>query len=332
MGDKVQPQGSRLGMVIALVLAVLLAAGVIGAAKIVQDRAARQPVALSSPEMPDDDSPACADLVGRLPDRLGGLVRAGLADPTPAGAAVWRDSLDDRVTLRCGASVPVQYTEMAKTEDVEGVEWLKVSDGAAGTDLVTWYSVGRSPIVAVTANDSHADSLPAISEAMGPDAGDGPEPNPLPLADLAAPHDDGVCSGFNGTLPEDLGEFHRVPDADLPEDSRGLAVWTDHTGQLVTARCGVAEPPAYAGTDKPLTQVGDIVWFNDPNHTTGVTGVYYAMGRERFVAVHVPMAQASGLLPAFSEVIANTLKNTAPSEEHSQAPAPADAAAPAAGS
>ncbi|WP_448851047.1 DUF3515 domain-containing protein [Corynebacterium sp. 335C] len=316
MGDKVQPKGNRLGMVVALVLAVLLAAGVIGGAKIVQDNAARQPVALSSPEMPEDDNPKCAELLDRLPDRLDGLVRAPLADPAPQGAAVWRDSLDDRVTLRCGAPVPVQFTPLAETEEIGGVQWLAVGDGAPGSELTTWYSVGRTPVVAVTADADHRDDLEDISKAMGPDAdaGGAPEPHALPLADLAAPHDDDRCTAFRDALPAELGEFRRL-EGDAAGSVPGLVAWADGTGQLVTARCGVEEPDGYEGTDKPLTQVGEIVWFNEPAETTGVTGTYFALGRERFVAVHVPMAQASGLLPAFSDVISATLANTAPSEE-----------------
>lgn len=314
MGENVQAQGNRRRAGIALALAVLLTLGVIIGAKLFQDDQARNPVMLSSPEMPDDDSPKCAELLERLPDRVDGLVRAELADPAPTGAAVWRNTADERVTLRCGASVPVQYTELSATEEVDGVKWIRVDDTTAGSELATWFSVGRTPVVALTAESSRADAINDLSEAMLPDSeiGDAPAPNPVPLTDLAADEADDRCSALMAALPTEIGERTRVEDADLPE---GSMVWADERGNLISLRCGVDAPPGYEDTEEQLTQINDIVWFAEPSLSSGDVGTWFAMGRERFVAVHLPVGEASGVLPAFSDIIAANLENISPSEE-----------------
>lgn len=301
-------------MAIALALAVLLVIGVIAGAKVLQDRQARQPVLLSSLEMPDDDSPVCADLLGRLPDRVTGLVRAELADPAPQGAAVWRNTNDDRVTLRCGAPVPTQYTELSVLEEIDGVKWMRINDSTEGSDLVTWFAVGRTPVVAVTADADRSEAIGQLSEALLPDAdvGDAPAANPIPLMNLAAPDADARCSALLAALPPELAGRTRVTDADLPE---GGMAWSDDTGDVITLRCGVDEAPGYENTTDQLTQINDIVWFSEPSMSGGLTGTWYALGRERFVAVHLPVGEASSLLPAFSDVISANLANVAPSEE-----------------
>ncbi|HHT31795.1 MAG TPA: DUF3515 domain-containing protein [Corynebacterium sp.] len=314
MGENVQAQGNRRRAGIALALAVLLTLGVIIGAKLFQDDQARNPVSLSAPDMPDDDSPKCAELLDRLPDRLDGLVRAELAEPAPIGAAVWRNTADERVTLRCGASVPVQYTDLSVTEEHDGVKWVRINDTTEGSTLATWFAIGRTPVVAVTADASRADAIPGLSEAMLPDSevGDAPAPNPVPLTDLAADEADDRCSALMAALPTEIGERKRVEDADLPA---GSMVWADGIGNLISLRCGVDAPAGYADTEEQLTQINDIVWFSEPSLSSGDVGTWYAMGRERFVAVHLPVGEASGVLPALSEIISANLKNISPSEQ-----------------
>lgn len=149
---------------------------------------------------------------------------------------------------------------------------------------------------------------------MLPDSevGDAPVPNPVPLTDLTADEADERCSALLAALPSKIGERTRVDDADLPA---GSMVWVDDRGSIVSLRCGVGEPEGYADTEEQLTQINDIVWFAEPSMSFGYVGTWYAMGRERFVAVHLPVAEASGVLPAFSDIIAANLENTSPSEE-----------------
>ncbi len=314
MGENVQAQGSRRRAGIALALAVLLAFGVIVGAKFFQDKQARQPVLLSTLEMPEDDSLKCAELVERLPDRLDGLVRAELADPAPKGAAVWRNTSDDRVTLRCGAPVPMQYTEQSATEEHDGVKWIRIDDPTDGVNLSTWFSVGRSPVVAVTADFSRPGAVKELSKVMGPDSevGGAPAANPIPLTDLPADEADDRCSALMAALPSEIGERKRIEGKKLPA---GSMVWADDRGSLISLRCGVAEPAGYEDTTEQLTQINDIVWFMEPSLTSGEVGTWYAMGRERFVAVHLPVGEASGILPSLSNIISANLKNISPSEK-----------------
>lgn len=311
-----QAQGSRTRAAIALVIAIVAVLGVIIATKFVQDDKASAPVALSNPELPDNDSKECSALIERLPSRVDGLVRAELADPAPAGAAVWRDINDDRVTLRCGTFLPDQFNELAKTESVKGVEWLKVTDGD-DSDLVTWFSVGQKPTIAVTAKDSHHGALADLAQAIGADAqsNNAPQRVPLALAKVDTPEHDSLCQGLEAALPKKLGDRERVAKQDLPAStSENMIVWSNASGDAITLLCGVTDPVSYATTTEQLTQVGDIVWFKEPTLSSGINGTWYALGRERLVAVNLPMSAGSSVLPVLSDAIASNLKNISPSE------------------
>src|SRR5699024_7287954 len=153
---------------------------------------------------------------------------------------------------------------------------------------------------------------------MLPDAhgGNAPLPNPAPLMDLAAPEADDRCAALLAAPPPATARRARVEDLHPPEGGIGCAADTD---ALLRLRCGVEEAPGYENTTGQLTQINDIVWFSEPCMSGGLTGTWYALGRERFVAVHLPVGEASGILPALSDVISANLANVAPSEE------PADA-------
>lgn len=319
--NSVQNKGSRLRALIALIVAIVAVLAVIIVAKVVQDDQAAKPVSLSNPELPDNDSPACTDLVAALPDRLHGLVRAELADPAPAGAAVWRNIEDDRITLRCGVSMPTQYNALATTQDIDGVKWLKITDDADAS-LATWFAVGRSPIVAVTTESGDEDSdkaaLGQLAEFLRPDAevGNAPEPGPVPLTQLTSNANDEKCRALAAALPNEIASRPRVATEDLPEGTpKDLLVYNDGKADPIIIRCGVEEPAGYATTTEQLTQVNDIVWFNEPSLSAGTSGTWFAMGRERFVAINLPMGETSSVLPRISDIISANLVNTAPSEE-----------------
>lgn len=317
-GDSVQSKGNRTRAAIALVVAIIAIGGVIIAAKVFQDNQASQPVAISNPELPDDDSPECAALLDRLPDRAAGLVRAELADPAPEGAAVYRNLEEDRITLRCGAPVPAQYNDLATTEEVDGVQWLQVVD-STDASLSTWFTVGRQPVVAITAegNANARDALGDLAEALRPDSefNNAPERAAVPLADLAAPEADERCKAFEAALPNELGERTRLSADQLPEGlPEDTVIWGGTAADPIVLRCGVEQAESYGPTEQ-LTQSGDVVWFNEPRLSSGTTGTWYALGRERFVAVNMPMSETAGLMPALSAVIADNLANISPSEE-----------------
>lgn len=318
-GETVQSKGSRRRAAIALVIAIVAILGVIFAAKIFQDSQAAKPVAISNPELPADDSPECADLLDRLPDRAAGLVRAEIADPAPDGAAVYRNLEQDRITLRCGAPVPSQYNELATTEDIDGIKWLRVVD-STDDSLSTWFTVGREPVVAITpeGNADAEEALRDLSEALRPDSEykKTPKRGGVPLAELATPEADKRCSGLEAALPRDLGERHRLSAEEMPKGlPKDMVIWGGTPADPVVLRCGVDEPAGYSSTTQQLTQIGDIVWFNEPSLSSGTSATWYAMGRERFVAVHLPMSETASLMPVLSSVIADNLENISPSEE-----------------
>lgn len=318
-GETVQSKGSRRRAAIALVVAIVAILGVIIAAKIYQDSQSAKPVAISNPELPADDSPECAALINRLPDRAAGLVRAKLAHPAPEGAAVYRNLEQDRITLRCGAAVPSQYNELAKTEEIDGIKWLRVVD-STDDSLSTWFTVGREPVVAITpeGNANAEDALRDLSEALRPDSEfkNKPKLGGVPLAELAAPEADQRCKGLEAALPRDLGDRHRLSASELPKSVPSDAViWGGTPADPVVLRCGIDKPAGYSSTTQQLTQIGDIVWFNEPSLSSGTSATWYAMGRERFVAVHLPMSETASLMPVLSSVIADNLKNISPSEK-----------------
>ena len=148
---------------------------------------------------------------------------------------------------------------------------------------------------------------------MLPDSevGDAPVPNPVPLTDLTADEADDRCSALMAALPTEIGTCALIEDGDLPA---GSIVWANDLGNLISLRCGVDAPAGYADTEEQLTQINGIVWFSEPSLSSGDVGTWYAMGRERFVAVSLPISEASGVLPALSDIIAANLKNISPSE------------------
>jgi len=225
-------------------------------------------------------------------------------------------ALRERLPRHVLLSVDTFHASVARDAIAAGADGI--NDTTGGSTLATWFAIGRTPVVAVTADASRADAIPSLSEAMLPDSevGDAPAPNPVPLTDLAADEADDRCSALMAALPTEIGERKRVEDADLPA---GSMVWADGIGNLISLRCGVDAPAGYADTEEQLTQINDIVWFSEPSMSGGLTGTWYALGRERFVAVHLPVGEASGILPALSDVISANLANVAPSEE------PADA-------
>ncbi len=306
--------------IIALAVAVLLIFAVVIAGKLFQDSQARNAVSLSNPELPDNDSAICNEIMDRLPGRVDGLVRAEIAEPVPAGAAVWRDISDSRVTLRCGTFVPAQYNPLASTFEVDGIAWLPVSD-AADDNLVTWFSVGRSPVVAVTSSPDHEDALGDLSEALKPDDeyATAPEPNPVPLAQMAAPEHDERCRALEAALPNEIAGRNRINSEEHADIDLGhTVVWASDSsaaddGDVVSLLCGVEMPESYEAGQN-VTQIGEVVWFDEPTLSAGSTSVWFSLGRERLVAVHVPMNQAQTVLPQLSTLIANNLANTSPSE------------------
>lgn len=301
-------------IVIALVLSLLLTAGVLVGARVLLGPAGQQQVAMSTLPAPEAESEECAALIQSLPGSVFGHTRAQIIEPVPAGVAAWSSSELERVTLRCGVDMPFQYTELAETVEVDGVTWLPVADVTAGSSLQTWYSVDRFPVVAVTADDvstGNADNPVApFTDAVGALEQRGGEPFPAPLSQLAA--GSGNCSALIDALPptlevgsgEDAITYELIDDPAMAAAGYGddAVAWKSAGLEPIVVRCGV-EPSENYEAGAVLQQINDIPWFEDTILATGTTSAtWYALGRETDIAVSLPQ-YAGGALVQISEAI-----------------------------
>lgn len=304
MSSAYQPSRSgRAAIYLSLVLAVALVLGVVIGAKVVFDRAAKQPVPMSDLPAPLADSPECAALLDTLPGELIGHERAEILEPAPQGAAAWASSSTERVTLRCGVDLPLQYTAYAPTETIDGVEWLRITDATPGSTLQTWYAVDRAQVVAVTA-DSEAlgredEPVSALSGSVSTLADGDHDPFPAPLSRLSD-GDTAVCGDLLAALPDTVAEmYERV---DVPEAH--TVAWVADGREPIVLRCGVAPPENYEPGIQ-LNQVNDIVWFEDTVLASGTTAAtWFALGRETDIAVSTPQDVSSEVLVQLGDVIA----------------------------
>lgn len=296
-------------ILLSLGLALLLVAGVLIGSKLYLKQLNNQPVALTELPSPEADSPECAALVASLPDTLDGHDRAELLDPAPAGAAVWQSSSAERVTLRCGVDAPLQFTELSPTETIAGAQWMKVSDPTPGSNLTTWFTVDRSPIVAVTADDAALNGRPSPVRDLDVSAlhATMPRPGKAPLADLAGTHDeasDAVCRELIAALPRELADrYSRIDVSTVDGLGDHAAAWSADGLEPVVLKCGVAPPPSYA-PGAQLTQVNGIPWFEETRGDATVPATtLYALGRATHIAVSLPAGAGDGELTALSEAI-----------------------------
>ncbi len=297
-------QFSRTPAYVALGVAVVLVLGVLIGARVVSDRAGDLPVAVSPLPAPLAESAECSTLVDALPDELIGHERAEIAEPAPAGTAAWASSSTERVTLRCGVDLPLQYTRYSQPTEIDGVNWLLVRDATPESTLATWYTVDRSPVVAVTADEEslgRADTpVGALAGPVGALPREDHEPNPAPLSELAAAPAPEVCGGLLPALPETLADTWTRVESDR-EDT---AVWVSPGQEPIVLRCGVMPPPNYAPGER-LTQINEIPWFEDTALVNGSTAsIWYALGRSTDIAVSAPMAAASAAMVELGETIA----------------------------
>lgn len=301
-------------IVIALVLSLLLTAGVLVGARVLLGPAGQQQVAMSTLPAPEAESEECAALIESLPGSAFGHTRAQIIEPVPAGVAAWSSSELERVTLRCGVDMPFQYTELAETVEVDGVTWLPVADVTAGSSLQTWYSVDRFPVVAITADNMSTDNadtpVAPFTDAVGAlEQRDG-EPFPAPLSQLAA--GSGNCSALIDALPptlevgsgEDAITYELIDDPAMAAAGYGddAVAWKSAGLEPIVVRCGV-EPSENYEAGAVLQQINDIPWFEDTILATGTTSAtWYALGRETDIAVSLPQ-YAGGALVQISEAI-----------------------------
>ena len=296
-------QFNRTTIYISLGLAVALVLGVLVGARVFFNRVALQPVAMTQLPAPEAASAECTSLIDALPSTLANLKRAELAEPAPEGAAAWQASSTERITLRCGVDAPAQYTPYVQTEDIDGARWMRVNDATPGSTLATWFTVDRSPVLAVTADTQQLRDGTAPVAGIDTSAltGPAPEQHPAPLADLAAGADGaGACDSLLAAAPDSIAEGYTRVDA----VSEQTVAWSAAGQDAIVLRCGVADPENY-GPGARLDQINGVPWFEDVKLANGTTAsTWYAMGRDVQVAASLPQAESNEAITNLTNLIA----------------------------
>lgn len=302
-------QFNRTTIYISLGLAVALVLGVLVGARVFFNRVALQPVAMTQVPAPEASSGECTSLIDALPSTLADLKRAELAEPAPEGAAAWQASSTERITLRCGVDAPAQYTPYSQPEDIDGARWLRVNDATPGSTLATWFTVDRSPVLAVTADTQQLRDGTAPVAGIDTSAltGPAPEQHPAPLADLAAGGGAGgtgagaaSCDRLLAAAPDSIAEGYTRVDA----VSERTVAWSAEGQDAIVLRCGVADPENY-GPGARLDQVNGVPWFEDVKLANGTTAsTWYAMGRDVQVAASLPQAESNEAITNLTNLIA----------------------------
>ena len=138
--------------VLAVLLAVLVAAGVVGATRLL----GQGPVEVTP--APSAADPACSRIARRLPVSVAGQARRATSSASPAVAA-WGDPA---IVYLCGV---VQPGPSPSCQDVNGVDWVYLQLGD-GTVFTTY---GRDPAVQVLVPRAYAPEplrLPDFSAAV----------------------------------------------------------------------------------------------------------------------------------------------------------------------
>ncbi|WP_298074250.1 DUF3515 domain-containing protein [uncultured Corynebacterium sp.] len=333
-------------LVLSTVLAILLIVVVIVAAKITMDKKVYAPVAMGPVDAPEASSQVCADFVAALPRDLDRFRSVEVRDPAPDGAAAYRDSSGAELSVRCGVNVPDQYTVLSPVFTSGDARWTAVSDATPGSDLRTWYAVGGSPAVAVTASSDVGSALEGVGSALSSlyDADSPAKPAPYPLSKAAVAGGSGgsgeagtsggatespACRKFLESLPDSLADWRlvhisagssKLKNADaLPEGvdesvfdkaPSGSATYLADGHEPVVIRCGLEMPEAYE-PGANLTQVDDVPWFSDPSLSRGSTmGHWYALGREQIVGLAMPQSAGEEVITSVTSAISDSLKKT----------------------
>lgn len=192
-------------LVLSTVLAILLIVVVIAAAKITMDKKVYAPVAMGPVDAPEASSQVCADFVAALPRDLDRFRSVEVRDPAPDGAAAYRDSSGAELSVRCGVNVPDQYTVLSPVFTSGDARWTAVSDATPGSDLRTWYAVGGSPAVAVTASSDVGSALEGVGSTLSSlyDADSPAKPAPYPMSEAPVAGGSGGSGKAGGSSGSD---------------------------------------------------------------------------------------------------------------------------------
>ncbi|WCZ36808.1 DUF3515 domain-containing protein [Corynebacterium heidelbergense] len=313
------PAGSqrtlRTAIIAALVIAVLFVGGVILGARMLVTKQVYSPVSVSPVDAPEASSPTCSDVVGALTPRAGRFTKVPVQQPEPPGVGAYRSAQGTELTVRCGVYPPNQYTVLSQPQESGGTKWLELKDAVDATGLRTWYAVSSSPVVAVTSTadrQSVIEALTPIGETVKQHHGSAPAPTPKPYPlstvalDPAHSTAGPACNRFTAKLPRSIAnhDLGNLPGTHPPSLSHTYLPHGDALGTgPIVIRCGVAVPPSYA-PGATLTQVNSVPWFKD---TADGQDIWYALGRERVVAVSAPPQFAGDAVNEASAAIEQTL-------------------------
>ena len=151
-------------LIAAIAVAVAAVVAVLAIAVLRQSPALQEPVPIATVPAPKAASRECTALTAALPEQLGDYRRAPAADPAPPGAAAWRAESDpDPVILRCGLDRPAEFVVGSPLQEVEPVQWFKLTDAGRST----WFAVDRPVYIALTLpSGSGPTPIQEISEAI----------------------------------------------------------------------------------------------------------------------------------------------------------------------
>jgi hypothetical protein len=161
-------------VVIAIALPVLLAVavaalGIVGRMRGVGEPPAPEtgPLAVAPVDAPDATGPDCTALLAALPTELAGLPPRPIdkADQLP-GVRAWA-AAPRPVVLRCGLPRPAELTPSSALLEVNGVQWLQLTDGLPEPVQVSYIAVDRPVYVALTMPvDAGSGPLQEVSDAV----------------------------------------------------------------------------------------------------------------------------------------------------------------------
>ena len=162
-------------------------------------------------------------------------------------------------------------------------------DGPPRSLLIAAIAVAAVAIIAVLA-------IAAIRQSP-------PQQQPVPIASVPAPRAESPeCRVLMAALPEQLGDYRRVPAAD-PAPA-GAAAWqAAPDAEPVILRCGLDRPAEFV-VGVPIQVVDAVQWFEvtDEDRST-----WFAVDRPVYIALTLPSGSGPTPIQQISEVIARTV-------------------------
>lgn len=130
---------------------------------------------------------------------------------------------------------------------------------------------------------------------------------PVPIAPVPAPMADSPqCRALLDALPEQLGDYRRVPAVE-PAPA-GTAAWQQAPdAEPVILRCGLDRPAEFV-VGAPIQVVDPVQWFkvSDPGTTEG-RSTWFAVDRPVYIALTLPSGSGPTPIQQISEAIAKTI-------------------------